>query len=63
VGLGRHACLLVIAEDDDLAMYILVVARTQNLLWPVSKMRWYILNPSCDEDYAVVGRHPLLLWC
>jgi hypothetical protein len=26
-------------------------------------MRWYILNPSCDEDYAVVGRHPLLLWC
>jgi hypothetical protein len=32
VGLGRHACLLVIVEDDDLAMYILVVARTQKLV-------------------------------
>jgi hypothetical protein len=32
VGLGRHACLLVIAEDDDLAMYILVIARTQKLV-------------------------------
>jgi hypothetical protein len=32
VGLGRHACFLVITEDDDLAMYILVVVRTQKLV-------------------------------
>jgi hypothetical protein len=50
-------------DDDDLVMYILVVARTQKLIMACKYDEVVHTNPSCDEDFVVVGRYPLLLWC
>jgi hypothetical protein len=51
----------LMVDDDDLVMYILVVSRTRKLLMACKYDEVVHTNPLCDEEFVVVGRHPLLL--